>query len=292
MSTRKMKGKDWDPWEFGDSDEAVCVVFPGIKNSKNGPRAMWMGFVVAFKGEEWGMFGTWGWGPNNLNQEILHHSGDWIYGERKEFVLWPRVQNLVPEWFSEEFATAKSKTILAGDFVVANRFHPNEIKVGRWNFGYRIDVPIGEEFEERLKKLYMKLPRASVSDARDVVEEMKRCLPTGDRILKWGLNAAQKEDLKKRQFGWLALDSERLSRAEASIESTLRRTRGASFAKGDAMTEHSRILRSVWDAENEERNRLLKIKKKHVRRKPRLGKPNFFSMVNATQQLTTLHNEI
>ena len=292
MSTRKMKGKDWDPWEFGDSDEAVCVVFPGIKNSKNGPRAMWMGFVVAFKGDDWGMFGSWGWGPNNLNQEILHHNGDWIEGETKEFVIWPRVGNLVPGWFSEEFATAKSKTILAGDFVVANRFYTDQIKVGRWKLGYRIDDRIGDEFEERLEKLYTKLPRASVSDAREVVEEMKRCLPTGDRILKWGLNDAQKEEIKKREFGRLALICEMHARADASIYSTLQRTRGASFAQCDAMTEHSRILRALWDFENEEKLRLHRIAKKHVRRKPRVGKPNFFSMVNATQQLTTLHNEI
>lgn len=279
--------RNWDTWEFMDADEVAVVVYP----RKEGKWITWNGFVIAIKGDDWGMFGRWGYACG-LKQSIVHLNGDWNYDDgANEFIIWPRLRSLIPEWFHEEFSTAKKVHVLAGGTVVFNRFIPDcfEIKPARREF---YNPHPADAFESRFKELYRDRNRPPASEIMAMFNEMVSTLPPGRDVFKWGLGSLAKTF---RDRDWAYLDYvisqawQRMERLKFSLESSDYAVAAPEIRGLDAMREHLQIWRGIYERIEGERCRLWDLNRKFSKR--RKDKPNFFSMVDAVGKLGKIQKE-
>lgn len=285
-----MTARNWDTWEFANSDLVVVVVCPGIKHTKSGYRVMWTGFVVAVKCSDWGMFGNWSWGAGGFSQEIFLHNGDWNYVSGKnEFVVWPRLLNLIPNWFNEEAASSKDVVILAGDHVVVDRFEPSflQLKSRRDFLRKKVAHRPADDFEHRLASMYSPrgAGRASVDQVVEVIAEMRGALRPGSEILQWGISQVMGEEIRRGDFSGVLSKSAAFNRFSCEVTNLVCASDETEVRGLNAMAEHFRILRSRED-------RLRFLKRRHGSKKARVRKLNFFSTMNAVGKLTQIGVEV
>jgi hypothetical protein len=279
----KNTNRDWDTWEFVDADEVAVVVYPCEEEES----IIWSGFVIAVKGDDWGMFTRCSYGCG-LKQSIIYLNGDWNHDDgADEFIVWPRLRSLIPEWFAEECASTKKLHVLAGNSLVFNRFVPTHFEK-KWS-RRNVHLSPAAVFQSRFQKLYQNRNRPAASEIREMFYDMVTTLPPGREIFKWGLGGlgcAMAEAVRKRDWVSLMEPIDTAQRWMRSIEDL-----GLSCpVRGlDAICEHQRIFAVIHDRWWAETCRLEDLHRKFSKR--RRDKPNFFAMVDAVGKLGKIQNQ-